>query len=66
MDRDIDYEKNNIGYDEQYPDGGIKCKNYYICNSLLSKWWWECKKNYICIGCDVFFGKWTNGKVYLK
>ena len=31
MDRDIQYENSNIGFDEQYPEedgGGIKCKNY--------------------------------------
>ena len=27
-DRDLIYETNNIGFDEQYPNGGIKCKNF--------------------------------------
>ncbi len=26
--RDLQYEQLNIGYDCQYPEGGIKCKNY--------------------------------------
>lgn len=66
MDRDIDYEKNNIGYDEQFPDGCIKCKNYYICGAVLPEWWWECKSHYICTNCDEMFGKWMNGKGELK
>lgn len=65
--RDIDYEKNNIGYDEQYPNGdGIKCKNYILCKSVLSEWWYDCKGHYICTNCDVFFGKWKGGKGELK
>ena len=35
MERDIQYENSNIGFDEQYPEeegGGIKCKNYiFLC-----------------------------------
>lgn len=42
MTRDLEYEKNNIGYDEQYPretGGGIKCKNYEICEEVLPSWY---------------------------
>ena len=28
MERDMEYERDNIGYDWQFPEGGIKCKNY--------------------------------------
>jgi hypothetical protein len=58
--KNIEYENNNIGYDEQYTKedgGGIKCKNYEICDSVLPKWWFECKGNYICTNCDILFSK---------
>ena len=38
MQRDLDYENNNIGYDDQFTEedgGGIKCKNYEVCGSGL-------------------------------
>lgn len=63
MDRDIKYEKNNIAFDEQYPEefgGGIKCKNYKICGEILPKWWYECKNNYLCTNCHMLFGTWGN------
>ena len=44
MERDFDYENSNIEYDLQYTEkdgGGIKCKNYIICESVLPKWWFE-------------------------
>lgn len=59
MNRDIEYEKNNIGYDEQYPKeegGGIKCKNYEVCDTILPKYWFELKGEYICTNCDMMFG----------
>ena len=37
MNRDLNYEKNNIGFDYQYTEedgGGIKCKNYELCESV--------------------------------
>ena len=37
MDRDIEYENNNIAYDYSEEDGGIKCKNYELCDVLLPK-----------------------------
>jgi hypothetical protein len=52
MPRDFEYEQNNIGYDEQYPNGGIKCKNYVLCKSVLPEWWYDAKGCYICSGCD--------------
>jgi hypothetical protein len=65
MNRDFDYENNNIGYDSQYieEDGeGIKCKNYIICESLLPKWWFDCKGSYLCTNCHMMFGTWGSGE----
>ena len=56
MNRDFDYENNNIGYDLQYTEedgGGIKCKNYIVCEEVLPKWWFDCKGHYLCINCDM-------------
>ena len=53
--RDLRYEEANVGYNVQYTKedgGGIKCKNYELCNDILPKWWWECKGNYLCMSCD--------------
>lgn len=64
MDRDLDYENDNIAYDWQYTlekGGGIKCKNYQICNSILSKDWFLYKGNYLCANCHINFGTWGNG-----
>ena len=61
MDRDIQYENSNIGFDEQYPEedgGGIKCKNYELCEAVSPKWWFECKGNYLCTNCHMLFGTW--------
>ena len=61
MDRDIQYENSNIGFDEQYTEedgGGIKCKNYELCEAVLPKWWFECKGNYLCTNCHMLFGTW--------
>ena len=56
MKRDLEYENNNIGFDPQYPKedgGGIRCKNYELCEAVLPKWWFECKGNYLCMNCDI-------------
>ena len=32
----------NFNYDEQYTEndgGGIKCKNYILCEAVLPLWW---------------------------
>jgi hypothetical protein len=61
MERDFDYENSNVGYYEQYTKedgGGIKCKNYIICECLLPKWWFECKGHYLCSNCHMMFGTW--------
>ena len=61
MERDFNYENNNIGYDYQYPEkdgGGIKCKNYILCENVLPKWWFECKECYLCTNCHMMFGTW--------
>ena len=63
--RDLEYESNNIGYDIQYPEsegGGIKCKNYIICNSVLPKWWYNYKELYLCTTCHIMFGTWEFGE----
>jgi hypothetical protein len=52
--RDLQYEQSNVGYDCQYPEGGIKCKNYELCKAILPEWWFECKANYLCTTCDMF------------
>ena len=52
--RDLQYERENIGYDEQYPEGGIKCKNYELCKAILPPDWWEIKATYLCMNCEIF------------
>lgn len=68
MNKDSYYEKNNIAHDDQYPEpdgGGIKCKNYIVCGSVLPRWWFECKGCYLCTNCDMLFGTWSSeGKQY--
>ena len=64
MEKDTAYENNNIRFDWQYPEedgGGIKCKNYELCEELLPKWWFECKGNYLCTNCHMLFGTWGEG-----
>jgi hypothetical protein len=64
MERDLNYENSNIGYDYQYTEehgGGIKCKNHTICGCVLPKWWFECKGHYLCTNCHMMFGTWTSG-----
>jgi hypothetical protein len=67
-DKDTEYENNNIAYDWQYTEedgGGIKCKNYELCESVLPKWWFECKGNYLCSSCHMLFGTWkSQGQEY--
>ena len=66
MNRDLNYEKNNIGFDYQYTEedgGGIKCKNYELCECVLPKWWFECEGNYLCMNCHMMFGTWGNEKI---
>lgn len=50
--RDLQYEQANIGYDYQYPEGGIKCKNYELCRHILSPNWFSWYGNYLCCTCD--------------
>jgi hypothetical protein len=52
--RDLQYEQSRIGYDCQYQEGGIKCKNYELCESILPDWWFDCKLTYLCTNCDMF------------
>lgn len=61
MERDLEYENNNIGYDHQNTEedgGGIKCKNYELCKTVLPRWWYDCKGNYLCLNCHMMFGSW--------
>ena len=56
MNKDIDYEINNIAYDEYLTEeegGGIKCKNYDLCKDIIPHNW-ENKADYLCINCCVF------------
>jgi len=53
--RDLQYEKTNIVYNEQYPDGDIKCKNYELCKDILSLYHWENYANYLCMTCGDWF-----------
>lgn len=64
--RDLHYEQSSIGYDCQYPEGGIKCKNYIICKAVLPNWWFDCKRCYLCTNCDAMFGTWRGGKGILE
>jgi hypothetical protein len=57
MNRDFEYENSNTGY-----DGGIKCKNYEICDCVLPKWWFEYKGHYLCTECHMMFGTWGKGE----
>ena len=57
--------KNNIEEQHLEDESGIKCENYLVCDTLLPKWWLECKGNWLCTNCDMMFGTWTsNGKKY--
>jgi len=57
MNRDLAYENNNIVYDEE-DGGGIKCKNYELCEAVLPKWWYNYKGQYLCTNCNMMFGTW--------
>ena len=57
--RDLIYEQNNVAYDSYHLEGyggGIKCKNYEVCDRVLGRWWFDCKGDYLCTSCDVTFG----------
>jgi hypothetical protein len=62
--RDLIYEANNVTYDEQDKCDGIKCKNYEVCGTVLPNWWWDCKNQYVCSGCDMTFGTWSSEGVH--
>jgi hypothetical protein len=58
MQRDLQYERENVGYDHQYPDGdGIKCKNY-MCHWVPLK--------FITTPPDRFTVKLTFERVYFN
>ena len=58
MSRDIEYEKQNIGYCDFNKKFGIKCKNYKLCKVILPEWWFNCKGCYLCTNCHMLFGTW--------
>lgn len=70
MAREFDYENSNIGYDCQNAEedgGGIKCKYYTICGSVLPNWWFEAKGHYLCTNCDMHIGHWKRDeKTYVR
>ena len=53
--RDLLYETENIGYDCNYPDGGIKCRNYDLCKYILSPDNFESFQTYLCGQCNYWF-----------
>ena len=61
MEKDAEYESNNIAFDNyqhtEEDGGGIKCKNFELCDAVLPKWWFECKGNYLCTNCDMLIGR---------
>jgi hypothetical protein len=57
MERNLVYEKNNTGYNENN-EFGIKCKNYELCEDTLPDWWFDCKNSYLCTNCHILFGTW--------
>jgi hypothetical protein len=56
--RDVHYEQLNIGYNSQYPEGGIKCKNYELCEAILPIRWYECKARYLCSNYNAILPMW--------
>lgn len=65
MERDLEYENNNIAFDFQYTEengGGIKCKNYELCKAVLPKLWFEYMGRYLCMECHIMFGTWGEGE----
>lgn len=53
--RDLQYERENVAYDYQYPEGGIKCKNHDLCEGVLPPDWFEKVANYLCANCGSWF-----------
>ena len=56
--RDLEYEENNKAYDIQYTEedgGGIKCKNYNLCEDVLSPDTFEYFGNYLYMHCSRVF-----------
>jgi hypothetical protein len=60
MPRDLEYERENAGYDWRNPgEDGIACKNYIVCETVLPSWWYSYKGHYLCANCVVMFGTWA-------
>lgn len=56
MERDLEYESNNLIED------GIKCKNYKVCDTILPRTWLFLQNNYLCLDCHSMFGTWDAGE----
>ena len=56
------YEQTNIVCNWQYPEGGIKCKNFKLCGHVLPRDWLEYTSDYVCVSCDIFGWKELNFK----
>jgi len=64
MSRDFEYENNNIAYDwvlTRKNGGGIKCKNYVVCETILPKNCYNLCGGYLCFKCISLFGDITDG-----
>ena len=55
MERDLQYEQANIIYDEGYQRNCIKCKNYELCESILTPDNYEHCFGYLCMTCGDWF-----------
>lgn len=55
MIQDLEYEENNIIYDEIYERNGIKCKNFELCKTILPPTAYEDGTNYLCMSCGDWF-----------
>ena len=56
--RDLQYEQINVGYNYEYPEGGIKCKNYELCEAVLPIRWYDCKARYLCSNYNTILPIW--------
>ena len=58
MEKDFNYEKyNRIAYKgyQKKTELGFKCKNYDLCQGVLTKDHFKRHKNYLCLFCGEWF-----------
>ena len=58
MENDFNYEKyNRIAYNgyKNKTELGLKCKNYDLCEGILTKGHFKSHKNYLCLYCGEWF-----------